>query len=243
MTSPSPWWTPDPRIPAGAVVRRGRTRLGVGLLLTAIISIFAVAAFAVPTDSPRRYSSGMVEYPPTLAALVSSCSGIIEWPPPDPAAVGWLPIGSYHRYPMSPPVSGTYSQTPPTLGFHSTSSATTPGVEQAINLLWHGGTVIWYDPQVDRRTLDTVEVIAEAHDSGNGLLVAPWPQTLTSQWPGQRPVIITGWSAAQACSQMTFQVLDEFEAYQAGHPAPGSGTPLSDPGPRAQRSGTGRPAT
>lgn len=238
VTDPRPWWSPSDRIPRARVTHPRRPRVIATCVAAITVFGFAAAAFAAPSDQPRRTESS-ITYPVTMNALVASCDGLVRYDqqPAGAGIVGWLPDGSEFRYVYAPPVSGPYAKTTPAAGVYGPDSQI-PSMGEAVSFLWHGGVVIWYKASLTAEQFQVLNEIVDRWPTRQKFLVLPWPVHKLPLWPvsgrgNSRNMIVTGWNMAQGCDVPSVDVLSEFEKALAETPAPGADRDWTDPGPQA----------
>lgn len=226
-----PWWTPSVPSQAARRIRRPWRKV---IAVLVILAIFYVV-FAVADNNPGRAitvgSIGQVTTPPTMSALSVGCSGVTSWPDAHPDENGYLPDASTFVYRVAPAPYGNYALTPWTGDNVVGIFGERPTEAQAVNLEYHGWTVVWYAQDGDQTAINDLLSWGDSLPQGNKVLVAPWPANEMNLWRPGRVIILTKWETTEACLDVNDSAYRAFVSLPSK--APGVDVPLSDPGPKA----------
>ncbi len=103
-----------------------------------------------------------------------------------------------------PPTSGPRQSSllPDTPAFYAIAKAPRP--ERAVNNLYHGYVVVWYDKKLPAAD---VKALQSAAPQNSRTLVVPWTR---STFPGNQHVVFTAWDRTQRCTTASPKALTEF---------------------------------
>lgn len=196
-----------------------------------LLAVLVGAAFCAPKERAYSLDNGGLQNPPSLDDIVSSCSGVIEWPL---SPTGWLSADTAHVYPSFPPTSGTFAPIPAPPGNYSTDDADLPTVPEAMSGLWRGDIVIWYSPLIPEDQKTVLFSVANTRPGGANFIVLPWTSKdgINEGSFSKKPVVLTAWGLSQACAEASVNVFDNFVATAAESPAPGLGFSSDEMGPK-----------
>ncbi len=227
----TPWWATTAPAKVARQVRRPWKKA------IAVVAAFAIlyVVIAVAANNPGRAVTvgaiGQVTVPPTMSALAVGCSGVTTWPNDHPKENGYLADNSKFVYRVVPAPYGNYAKTPWTGPKIVGSFGKPPTVAQAVNLEYHGWTVVWYSQDAGQTVIDNLFTWGDALPANSKVLIAPWPSDPTSMLQTGRVVILTKWETTQACLDVSDSVYGSF--ISSASKAPGVDVPLSNPGPEA----------
>lgn len=121
-----------------------------------------------------------------------------------------------------------YQTTPPTSGPHYAQWAD-PGFHEEpiderrlVHNLEHGQVVFWYDPNASPETLENLRQIVSTDRLA--LVAAPYPQV-----PSGHDFVMTGWTASQACAEVSQEVVNNFRRRFQGRGPENVGIPVFRP--------------
>jgi Protein of unknown function (DUF3105) len=156
-------------------------------------------------------------------------------------------IGDDKRFPEMPPID-SYPSQPPASGPHAAIPPgplpagvydSPPDLARAIHSLEHGGTIIWYSPDVSGKALDTINRIKEFYGQSDNVgqdrvIVAPYDYDQAGgQLPKGTQMALVAWHKLQTCAQPNLAVAFDFTSqysfpaavdreYQGEAPEPGA---------------------
>jgi hypothetical protein len=226
------WWACGLDVQQAVVVGRWRHRIVRFIAVVTVAGGCVVLALANPGATAELMPAGAVSEVASLDDIAAGCGGYTIWPAPPSSEIGWAEPGLTLSWRLSPPVSGNFSPVP-----WSGSNVLNPEVralptrEEAVSLLWHGWTVVWYRRDAPADTVSHLMALGESLPLDAHVLISPWPLDADTTWRAGRVILVTGWSATQPCLELSAEVLAKFRS----HPslAPGFGVPLTVPGPKA----------
>ena len=105
-----------------------------------------------------------------------------------------------------PPTSGPRESAllPDTPAFYAVAKAPRP--ERAVNNLYHGYVVAWYDSKLPAADVKTLQTAASQNARA---LIVPWTR---STFSGNQHLVLTAWDRTQRCVTASPKVLSEFVA-------------------------------
>ena len=179
------------RLAAAEAARRrkaSRTRALIGIAVAAVLVLLTVTIVASRRSNDRKIS--------TLEA-----SGACKYDTKSDADNG---PGNNHvnddvTYKVDPPAGGNHNPTPAAPGIYTAD--TKPPDSQIVHALEHGYVAIWYRPDIDAASLDSLKTLAGKY-SVDVLLV---PRDSLSV-----PVAATAWHRRLPCSRPDLQTLESF---------------------------------
>jgi Protein of unknown function (DUF3105) len=124
-------------------------------------------------------------------------------------------------YPSQPPASGPHDPTPLAAGVYDSP----PDLAQAIHALEHGGTIIWYPPNLSGEALKAIDAIKDFYeqsdDVGQGrVIVAPYDYDQAGgQLPQGTQMALVAWHKLQTCAQPNLAVAFDFTSQYSFPPA------------------------
>ena len=175
------------------------------------------AAFSSPQERPRPISFGIVENPPTLDALVATCTGIIEWSSA-PDILTRLPWDAKDGTAEAQVARALQQNSPLRPGFYNAGDSNLPSVAQVAAYLKAGGTVAWYagDEDSDNAVSGLESVISVLEEDGIQIVALPWPADKMNRMPafsrtesGGR-LLYMQWGRAQSCAIASDAVIKDF---------------------------------
>ena len=225
------------------------------IFITTIVFVvsagFILAALSNQGREIRTTSDGRTVYPPSLAALSSSCLGVVKVPPPPAETIGWIPEPDVNNPTVNtdeqpfwfsiPPVGGNFYPEPflrvsediPYNG--DVYKGEIPNFGEAVSLMYRGWIVVWYRAS-DVKEDEVIALRNALKDTTNGLdkvIVTPWPYESSINWIGDKSWLYSAWGSWQKCSTPSLKVLYQFREENPAAQAPGIDVPLLQTGPQA----------
>ena len=230
----SPWWAPNPETQQEVIiVKHPWKKFAKRAITIIIISTLLFLAGQNPGRTATIVGKLGIENPPSIAALLDSCSGIINWKSLSPKEIGYAPATSGGRfyYRVLPPVSGNYNQYPANMGgkkfIAPTEGKLTPKPSQVLNNLAHGWVAIWYLDSLDKASRIDLQNWANSQKDSR-IIVSPWLGNL-ARWHTGKEIIYTRWGQSQECVNFSRSSVAEFLA-EPHSVAPATGLDIKDPG-------------
>lgn len=215
-SSGAPWWAGDRTAIPVRVLPNWRFRLSLAALAILLIAALSVSAFVSPPERSRQISVGIIEDPPSLDALVATCSGVIRWE--DPAnlltRLPWEDDG----VPVATQVSQALANAPRVRpGFYTDESPDLPTTAEIAGYLYQGGRVIWFAPGLEPNVTSGVEgILTILSEEGVDYIALPWPAEASNKMPvlartvAGRRLLAMKWGVAQSCAVASGDVLIAF---------------------------------
>ena len=214
-----PWWSPEKPTAPARITYNLRKRL-----LFALGGVFAVAllmgaAFSSPQERSRQISFGIVENPPSLDALVATCTGIVEWRNPADVLtrLPWNAEDGPAEAQVARALARDVSVRP---GFYPKDDKNIPSTEDIASYLGKGGIVAWYatDPGSETAVGGLESVLSVLAEDGVEIVAMPWPADKMSRMPtfsrtssGGR-LLYMKLGAVQSCAVASDVVIEKFSA-------------------------------
>ena len=172
-----------------AALKRNALTIGAAVVVATIVIVFIVIQ--------RQQGEGLVPENVGVSAEEANCGEVEKH---EDQGRSHITAGAPHEpYNTSPPTSGPHHEIPSDTGFYQDPIPP----ETLVHNLEHGMIVIWYTPDADAEMLDDLDG-----------LVAQEPQaTIASPYADiESPyqIVLTAWRTAQACEQISQEVVDDF---------------------------------
>ena len=119
------------------------------------------------------------------------------------------------EYETSPPSSGDHSATPADAGFYPDEVPE----ETLVHNLEHGQIVIWYSPDADEETRNDLRGLVESANDPAAVTGQSQPPLLAAphdDLPAGKSLVLTAWTASQACGAYSLDAINEFRAEYQG---------------------------
>ena len=179
-----------------AAMRRNVITIGTALVV-AVIVIAAIVMQRQSGDGPGAPDNVGV------AAAQAGCEDIETF---DELEATHIQAGEEHEaYNSSPPTSGPHYEIPSDTGFFESAIE----AEQVVHNLEHGQIVIWYSPDAPSETLTDIENLVDQEPQAT--VAVPYTD-IESPYT----FVLTGWTAAQRCEQVSQEVVDDFRREYQG---------------------------
>lgn len=179
-----------------AAFRRNIVTIGTAIVV-AVVVIVAIVLQRESGDGPGAPDVVGV------AAAQAGCEDIEEF---EELEAVHIQAGEAHEpYNSSPPTSGGHYEIPSDTGFFE--SAVEP--EQVVHNLEHGQIVIWYSPDAPSETLTNIENLVDQEPQAT--VAIPY-EDIESPYN----FVLTGWTAAQRCEEVSQEVVDDFRREYQG---------------------------
>lgn len=215
-SSNEPWWAPTGTSQRAVVVRNAKKRILFALTACTLGLLLLGAAFAAPQERQRQLLPGIAENPPTLDALVATCTGIIEWDQPANLLVRlpWNPRNGSAEKQVGEALRNSVLVRP---GFYEIDAENMPSVADIASYMSRGGAVAWYSVAEDDPAYTGLRsATEEANLRGLALVALPWPEQEMGRLPSfsrttsGRNIIYMKWGTAQSCAVASAAVLEQF---------------------------------
>ena len=179
-----------------AAFRRNIVTIGTALVV-AVIVIVAIVLQRESGEGPGAPDNVGV------AAAQAGCEDIEEF---DELEAAHIQVDEEHEpYNSSPPTSGPHYEIASDTGFFEESLEP----EQVVHNLEHGQIVIWYSPDAPSEVIADIENVVEQEPIAT---VAHPYADIESPYN----FVLTGWTAAQRCEEVSQDVVDDFRREYQG---------------------------
>lgn len=235
-TSGAPWWAPattQTLLRPTQVYKRTRRGI-VGMVTFALLTV--TGGWWVLTSTEVEY----IEYGPageagvrqSLNALVGGCGRMFTFPDADERSgtvPKYNPVGVLNRQYNDAtiiPMFGRFWNDPidPNQTFWDRDEPRVPLPEQLLLAQWQGKMVVYYQPYIPQRDLDTLQRLLQNEPELN-MVVVPWSPEY-GPMPMGRSFAWATWNRSQTCHKFAVPALRDFRRFYPPASAPGfDGTP------------------
>jgi hypothetical protein len=176
------------------------------LVTTAIALVVAGGVVALVINDRNRAARELEDFGVSEAA--ANCGDIEEQ---EVQGNEHIEVGAAHEpYTTNPPTSGPHYNAsgvgPVLTGFYEDPAEAPP--EGVVHNLEHGQIVIYYNPDAPAEVIDDIELAVRSES--NATVATPF-----TGLEGDANLVLTAWSVAQSCEQVSMEVVNEFRrAYQ-----------------------------
>ena len=176
------------------------------LVTTLIALAVAGGVVALVINDRNRAARELEDF--GVAAAEANCGDVEEQ---EEQGADHIEVGTAHEpYTTNPPTSGPHYNSaglgPVQTGFYEVATEAPP--EGVVHNLEHGQIVIYYDPDAPDDVIADIELAVRSEPSAT---VA----TPVAGIEGDANLVLTAWTVAQSCEQVSMEVVNEFRsAYQ-----------------------------
>lgn len=229
-----PWWKNIPAEPATpeATAKLQRSKKGPFIIFAAFAAVIVcMVAFLSGGPNPAAPHKGdfqSVAYPSSAEAIVTECGETYTFKPSSDF-YGYVPNDFFLNeegtgytpkritsHPMIVPSFGFMSEDVPqiTKVFYTPEDGTNiPNREQVIRLIWSGKIIVWYVPDVDGPTKESIKKFVSENKN---FIALPWQAD--RDLPSNRKFAFSAWTITKSCELWNKSVASAFEKFVVAHP-------------------------
>lgn len=189
------------------------------LVTTVIALAVAGGVVALVINDRNRAARELEDF--GVAAAEANCGDVQEQ---EEQSRDHIDVGAPHApYTTNPPTSGPHYNSaglgPVQTGFYEDASEAPP--EGVVHNLEHGQIVIYYNPDAPDDVIADIELAVKSEPSAT--VATPFTGI-----EGSANLVLTAWTVAQSCEQVSLEVVNEFRSAYQGVAGPEPLTPPFD---------------